>query len=629
MISEAPPGDTKAPTDIAGILLAENEITEEQLKRARRVQSKLEAPRRLSEVLVSLGYAAETRIRELMRKYKQGLRMGDFLVEMGLINETDLQRALSMQTQHKKRLGEMLIEMGALNEWDLSRALAEKMDCPLIEPDLRMADKRLLLQASERFLQKHQMLPFAQSEEGIVMIMADPSNAEALSEARQVYSRDIIPAVAPREGIIQALDGLARLRATELIVESSREGQGVIRMVDEIINAALEDGVSDIHVEPQAKKTRIRFRRDGVLQHRTDIPKNLQDAFLSRLKVMAGCDIANKRRHQDGRIQHEWFGQQVDIRVSTYVSVFGETIVMRLLNERKSLKTLSDLGMSKRLLARYTEEVLEPASGVVIITGPTGSGKTTTLYGSLDYINDPSLKMITAEDPVEYVIDGVVQCSVKPEIGLTFEDTLRAIVRQDPDVIVLGEIRDKATAAVAIQAALTGHKVFSTFHTEDSIGGIIRLIDMDIETFLISSTVLSVVAQRLVRCICNGCKEKYVPSAVEVRRAYMNSEEAAKYSFYRGRGCSQCRYTGYTGRVGLYEVLVLNEELRGAVLEKKTAYDIRRIGIEETGLTTLLEDGLVKCINGITTLDELRRTVPFTHKPRSLEVIQRLTEGQP
>jgi type IV pilus assembly protein PilB len=614
-----PPDD-----DIVQMLMQDGIVEKAQVERAHRVKAKLEVPQRLSQVLLSLNYVSETQIHEMMRKHKRDLRLGDFLVEMNLLSEESLKRVLQMQKENKGRLGEILVKEGIVNDKELCRALAEKFDCPIIEPNLKLIDKRLLTLPSQKFLTRYEMIPFCKTDEGMVVILSDPSNQEALAAARDLFQSKIVPAINTRENILQAVDGIENLLAHRVAGEQQSD---IIDIVDQLILDAVDLNVSDIHIEPLGKTLRVRFRKDGVLIHKTDIPKNMQEAILSRVKVLSGADIANKRRHQDGKINFDYYGTRVDIRMSSYVSIYGETIVLRLLNQKQSLRNLHELGMAKKTEERYIEEVLEPSSGVVIFTGPTGSGKTTTLYSSLDFINSQSLKIITAEDPVEYVIDGIVQCSVKPEFGLTFEDTLKAMMRQDPDVIVMGEIRDKTTAAVAIQAALTGHKVFSTFHTEDSIGGIIRLIDMDIETFLISSTVLSVVAQRLLRRVCPACKEKHIPSAVDQRRLALDPEDVARFTFYQGRGCTLCGHTGYSGRVGIYEVLVLSEALRNAVLEKKTSYEIRRIGIEHTGLTTMLEDGLVKAARGLTSLDEIRRCVPYSSKPRPMDVIQRLTEG--
>lgn len=611
--------------DIINTLVEEGFLSPAQLERARRIHAKLEEKQRLSEVLIRLGYVYESQIKEVMKKHKRSLRLGDFLLEMGFISELNLKKALQIQTIDKKRLGDVLVDQGMISEINLCRALSEQFDCPLIEPDLRVIDKSLMLRSPSSLLKQHHFMPFAKSDDGIIVIFKDPLDEAALKAARQSFGDKIIPAIATRTSLIEALDafdsGVQKVEAQQL-----EKRDDIVKLVDYIIQSAIDDDVSDIHIEPMAQKLRIRYRKDGVLIQKTDFPKHLQDKIISRLKVMAGADIADRRHHQDGKIDYVYFSNKVDIRFSSYVTVHGENLVLRLLSKKKGLNNLSELGMAHGTLRKYIDEVLMPTSGVVIITGPTGSGKTTTLYSSIDYCNDPSIKIITAEDPVEYIIDGIVQCSINDYIGLSFDETLKAIVRQDPDIVVLGEMRDKNSVETAIQAALTGHKVFSTFHTEDSIGGIMRLLNMDIETFLISSTVLSIVAQRLLRKICPHCKEGYEPEPREILRVGLSPDEIKNYQFYRGAGCQHCHYTGYAGRVGVYELLIMNEAIKNAVLEKMTSYQIRRISIEHSGLVSLLEDGIVKAVNGVTTFEEILKHVPYTGRPRRIEEIMKIVE---
>ncbi|MCL4694562.1 MAG: GspE/PulE family protein, partial [Candidatus Hydrogenedentes bacterium] len=315
-----------------------------------------------------------------------------------------------------------------------------------------------------------------------------------------------------------------------------------------------------------------------------------------------------------------------DLRLSIYVTVHGECAVMRILNKQTGILELDELGMNPTMRERYRTDVLDIPTGVVLITGPTGSGKTTTLYSSLAYSNKIDTKIITAEDPVEYMIDGLIQCSIYDKIGRTFESTLREIVRQDPDIIVLGEIRDRTTAETAIQAALTGHKVYSTFHTEDTIGGLLRLIDMDIETFLISSTVISVLAQRLLRRICTACAVPYTPGPRELDRIGLTVEEVHEFEFKRGQGCKLCNYTGYLGRTAAYELLVLNEEVKEAILAKRPAHVIRKISTDTTGLISMREDAIAKTVRGLTTFDEVLRHTPRTFEMRRLRQILTMTQ---
>jgi len=338
---------------------------------------------------------------------------------------------------------------------------------------------------------------------------------------------------------------------------------------------------------------------------------------------MCDVDITERRRHQGGRILFEYPDGEIDLRVSFYISVHGEKIVLRLLN-RKGLKVnLKDVGMAPRMLEFFKEEALYQPSGVILVTGPTGSGKTTTVYSCIQHINDPQIAIITAEEPVEFVIDGITQCSINPKINLTYEETLRHIVRQDPDVILIGEVRDNFSADVAIQAALTGHKVLTTFHTEDSVGGLIRLMKMNIESFLIASTIVGILAQRLARKVCTECAQPYEPSTAELQRVGYTSEDIIGMTFRKGRGCPHCQHTGYKGRLGIFELLVLNDAVRSAVIEQKTSQELRQICIESASMVTLMEDGIYKAAAGITTIDEVFRCLPRLQKPRPLLELRR------
>jgi type IV pilus assembly protein PilB len=371
---------------------------------------------------------------------------------------------------------------------------------------------------------------------------------------------------------------------------------------------------------------RVRFRQDGVLIQFQDFQIDILPALTNRIKVLCDVDITEKRRHQGGRFYFDYPGGQVDLRVSFYVTVHGEKIVLRVLNRKGVLINIEDVGLSRRMEKRFKEDALYMPSGVILITGPTGSGKTTTVYSCINHINNPETSIITAEEPVEYMIDGIAQCSINPRINLTFEETLRHIVRQDPDVIVIGEIRDNFSAEIAVQAALTGHKVLTTFHTEDSIGGLVRLLNMNIEAFLISSTVVSVMAQRLLRRICPACASDYKPTPTDLQRIGYTHDDVKGAAFRKGHGCGRCQYTGYSSRVGIFELLILNEQVRNAIIEQKTSQEIRRISIDSTGLVTLLEDGIVKAAAGATTIDELIRCLPRLQKPRPLPELRRLLE---
>jgi type IV pilus assembly protein PilB len=362
------------------------------------------------------------------------------------------------------------------------------------------------------------------------------------------------------------------------------------------------------------------------MQHYKDFPRNMAPQLSTRLKVMGQADIAEKRRHQDARIlfKSHKHGVNLDLRVSIFVTIYGEKIVLRLLSNKASLLDIKDIGMAPRMLENFIYNAVETPTGVVIITGPTGSGKTSTLYSCINFVNDIHTSIITAEDPVEIVLDGVCQCSINAKIGVTFEETLRHIVRQDPDIIVLGEVRDKFSAETAIEAALTGHKVFTTFHTEDSIGALTRLLTMQVEPFLIASTITCIVAQRLMRRICPSCAEPYTPSPLDLSRMFVTSKDIAGAKFKQGRGCKACRFSGYKGRVGIFESLIMNENLSEAILLGKSSLEIRKLSIETAGLVTLFEDGLVKAAQGQVSIKEIITDLPKLGKPRPLSELHRI-----
>jgi len=623
-------GDSAADTgaEIAALLAEAGALTPAQIDYARRVRAKLPPGRPLLRVLCDLGYVRDDQVHAVLKANRLCVGIGALLVELGHITEHELNAALSLQKSSRspRKLGEVLVEQGFISEHKLLQLLSIQLGFPHVVPDGTLIDRVRVQETNPQWCAQHVMVPLRPENGKHTIAVADPLDPQVREKALSLFGANITFAIASKREILEAIGsvdaGSARSAARPAAAETNITG-----LVNSIIMDALQANASDIHIEPLKSTLRVRFRCDGVLVPYKCLDKALTPSVASRLKIMANADISEKRRHQDGRIQFEdaESGQSIDIRVSVYTTLYGQKIVLRLLNRKTSLLDIRHIGLGARVLERFIEDALDAPSGVILITGPTGSGKTTTLYGAVNYLNNDESCIVTAEDPVEYVIDGIAQCSINPQLNVTFEETLRHIVRQDPDIIVLGEIRDRFSAETAIQAALTGHKVLTTFHTEDTIGGLLRLMNMDIETFLISSTVVSVLAQRLLRRVCPQCAQPYQPSAADLRRLGYTPQDLAGSDFKVGRGCEACHFTGYAGRIGIFELLVLNESVKEAMLDHRSSYDIRRVSMETSGLVTLLEDGIVKAAQGQTTLAEVLRNLPRLEKPRALADLKRNT----
>jgi len=563
--------------------------------------------------------------------------LGDLLVEAGLITPAQWARA-EAEGHGAGGAAKALLAQGAVSEDALLRALARGLGLEVVSLAEGPRGPAITNTLSVRFLQEHRIFPL-RLEDGILTVaMSDPTDAEAIEGLRVALGLEIRVCLAREAEILAAIERAYRDAATsmERIIDeiSPEEAEGVlagsdedvahlrevaqeapvVRLVNLIITRAVEIGASDIHIEPFEGQLRIRYRLDGVLHETEAPPMRLQAAITSRVKIMAKMNIAERRLPQDGRIMLKVLNRAIDLRVSTIPTIYGESVVMRILDRQSLLLTLDRLGFPERERQQF-ERLIQRPYGIILVTGPTGSGKTTTLYAALDKINFPDRKIITIEDPVEYQMSGVNQIQVKPRIGLTFANGLRHIVRQDPDVILVGEIRDAETADIAIHAALTGHLVFSTLHTNDAAGAVTRLQDMGIESYLIASTVLGILAQRLVRLVCRECREPY-PVEGEIRRelAALGPEVRA----YRGRGCEACNYTGYRGRTGIYEFLVVDDELQRLALQKTSAQVIKQAAMAK-GMRTLREDGWDKVLRGLTTVAEVLRVtqeeaVPVPHE---------------
>jgi type IV pilus assembly protein PilB len=608
-------------------LLQNGYLTDSQVTYARRVQSKLEAPPPLLQVIKELKYIADEQIKAALRNYPVPLRIGSFLVEQGHISASDLQTALRIQADEKlkRKLGEILVDHQFVEERILVEALSLQLRVPFLEPTWEHIDQKLFAKVPLKWYEAHHLLPIRAKGVTKMVAFADPLDQNELQAARQVFGENIIPAIACKSAIKEVVMKAQRGELKKQI--SAMDENFIVRLVEDILLAAIQRDASDIHIEPLNDHLRVRFRQDGVLTHFEEFPPETAPAVASRIKVLCELDITEKRRHQGGRFFFDHPDGQLDLRASFYVTVHGEKVVLRLLNRHSQLRKIQDIGMSARMFQRFLEEALDLPSGVLLFSGPTGSGKTTTVYSCLHHIINPQMSIITAEEPVEYVIDGISQCSINPKIGLTYEETLRHILRQDPDVIVIGEIRDNFSAEVAVQAALTGHKVLTTFHTEDSVGGLIRLLNMNIEAFMIASTVVSVMSQRLLRQTCPLCNEPVNPTSRELQRIGYTPRDIAGAQFQKSRGCTSCQHTGYRGRVGIFELLIMDEFVRDAVLERRPSKELRQISIETSGLVTLLEDGIIKAAEGITTLDELLRSLPRLQTPRPLSELRRLIGG--
>lgn len=488
------------------------------------------------------------------------------------------------------------------------------MSAPHIDLDSYLIDKKIIELVPEKLARRYQVIPLFKIGNTLTVAMADPHNVFALDEVRLKTGYEVETAVSSEIQIKKAIDQYYGLSDTineiiEGFAEEGLEPLGVeeapaVKLLDLIIAKAIRDGASDIHLEPDQDNLRTRYRIDGVLHEVSAIPKNLETSIISRVKVMGDMDIAESRVPQDGRSRITMEGKDIELRISTFPTIYGENVVVRILDQSSPLMGLDDLGFSKDIIKHY-ETLIERPHGIILVTGPTGSGKTTTLYASLNTINSPEKNIITIEDPVEYRLNLIRQTQTNPKAGVTFANAMRSVLRQDPDVIMVGEIRDLETAQTATGAALTGHLVLSTLHTNDAPEGLTRLMDMGVKPYLISSCVVGVLAQRLVRTICPKCKERYQPEEREVRD--LGVERTEDLVLYRGKGCKNCWQTGYRGRTGLFELLVVNDTVRDLVSKKAPSHMIRKAARETQGMKTLREDGVDKALKGIMTIDEVTK----------------------
>jgi type IV pilus assembly protein PilB len=551
------------------------------------------------------------------------LRLGDILKEMGLVTEEQVAAALERQKDTRKRLGQLLLEDGIVSQLDMTKALARKFGVSFLDLTATHFDGAAAAYMDEKLARRYAAVPVRFLEDNTLLVaMVDPQNLPAQEDLAIITGFPIQPAIASEEDVFGAIARIYRSKAevgesaegaeVEEAVADIREATEeapVVKLVNSVIAQSVDDAASDIHFEPQAKDLVVRFRIDGVLHEIMSIPRRMQSGVISRLKIMADLDIAERRVPQDGRIGLVVGGKPIDMRVATLPTVYGEKVVMRLLDKSNVMLDLEELGFAEKALKRFRKSFMKPY-GAILVTGPTGSGKSTTLYAALNILNSPEKNIITVEDPVEYRLTGINQVQVNTRAGMTFAAALRSILRCDPDIVMVGEIRDRETALIAIESALTGHLVLSTLHTNDAPGALSRLTEMGIEPFLTSSAVDAVLAQRLARRLCTHCKEPYTATREMLRKNDFPPEVCDRDDvvLYRAKGCSRCNNTGYKGRLGLYEVMIVSEAIRRLTVERKSADEIGRVAAAE-GMKSLREDGIDKVLVGMTSVEEIARVI--------------------
>jgi len=550
-------------------------------------------------------------------------RLGELLIDSHFITRNQLEDAIKEQKKSGKKLGEILVELGYISSDVLIQVLEFQLGVPHVKLNNYLFNPQLAVYIPEHIAKKYNVVALEKKDDKLLVAMSDPSNIVALDDIEITSGLKVEPRIATNEEISRAITQVYSLGdedTTEIIdslgdyqadeepeldeLKQMVEDAPIVRLTNHIISQALQMHASDIHIEPQEKDVRVRYRIDGVLSEILTTPKRTQAALISRIKIIADLDITKRRIPQDGRIGITVGDMKVDLRVSTLPTVFGEKVVIRLLTKDSNLINLDSLGFSESNLANF-KRLIETPHGILLVTGPTGSGKSTTLSAAMNYLNSPKKNIVTIEDPVEYQIHGVNQIQANHKVGLDFASALRSILRQDPDIVMVGEIRDEETARIAVRAALTGHLVLSTLHTNDAASSITRLIDMGIEPYLVASTVIGIVAQRLIRRLCRSCKEKYEPGDEE-RLVLGEIQESDRY--YKPMRCQRCNSTGYKGRIAVHEVLVVDNKIKELVVKRANEPEINEYCVQN-GMTTLVGDGIAKFKQGITSYEELVRVL--------------------
>jgi len=557
-------------------------------------------------------------------------KLGELLVKDNVITQEELEAALKKQEENGASLGRILIDMGLASEWEIAAALGKQLNVPFITLSHYEIDPQILASIPAEIVKRYQIVPVDKTGDTLTIALSDPSNIFLLDELKLLTKCNIVPVISFESDIKEAIEryyGGDESNLNEMLKDISDEDieptqeveevtteedttedlsvqpddAPVIQLVNSIIAEAIKARASDIHIEPMEKSLRVRYRIDGVLQEVTPPPKKFQNAITSRIKILSEMDIAERRLPQDGRFKVRMNNKVIDFRVSTCPTAFGEKVVIRILDRSSLLVNLTDLGFEPEVLREFDQQIRMPW-GMILVTGPTGSGKSTTLYSALNTINDPRKNIMTIEDPIEYQLKGINQVQARPDIGLTFAEGLRSFLRQDPDIILVGEIRDFDTADIAVKAALTGHLVLSTLHTNDAPSSINRLTNMGVETFLVTASLLCAIAQRLVRRICDSCKEEFKPSPELLAAVGIPPDQVN--TLHTGRGCERCHGTGYRGRIALFELMKVTDRIREAIIEGASATQLKKLALEE-GMISLRQAGIRKILAGVTTPEEV------------------------
>ncbi len=540
--------------------------------------------------------------------------LGQVLVSLGFCKEEHVKAALAVQKQKKCLVGEALVGLGHIDREQLAKGLAKQAGVPFVNLSKGTIPQQAIDAVPKAVAEENRIVPVKVTDSQIVVASDRPIDLLILDNLRFTLNKDVTYAMTAGPHLEAALrryyggagPAAGPAAASDAAKAVEDDDAPIIRLVQKTITDAVRMRASDVHVEPMVDKVRVRYRVDGLCAEIDPIPKNLQGPVISRIKIMADMDIAEKRKPQDGRIKFMVDGKHLDLRVSALPAYHGESVVMRILDREASLVSMTGLGFHEEDYKRFQRMIKRP-NGILLVTGPTGSGKTTTLYAALSELNKPDKKIITAEDPVEYNLPGINQCQVRRRAGLDFARILRAMLRQAPNIILVGEIRDHETAEIAIQAALTGHLVFSTLHTNDAPSALSRLIDMGVKPFLVASAIQAIMAQRLVRRICMECREQYTPTPSELRALGMTAEQVGTHPVYRSKGCQACRNTGYKGRLGIFELFEMSSRIREMTFEKKSLVELRDEAKRSGGMITLQQDGIRKILSGVTTTEEILR----------------------